>query len=119
MASKKAKAAKKAVDETINDNTLTVDPYYLTQEIFKYIFEKYPDIKVSELELAQAWMFLDVDSNINIIAPEVQTEPIKNTIDRVLFILQGTNNTLVRFLNNIALILQAIEEFKKDHPEAS
>lgn len=95
--------------------TMNCDPLVVFQDIRKLILDKYKNIKISELELALAWYIMDLDITVNSVAPEAQNVDMYNTIDKMLFAVDGARNTIVRILSDIELLNNEIEKHKKEN----
>lgn len=92
---------------------LNCDPLVVFQDMRNLIFEKYPNIKIAELELALAWFLMDLDITVSTIAPESQNVSIYEAVDKMLFVTDGCRNTIVRILNDVQLLNNEIEKAKK------
>lgn len=97
--------------------TMNCDPLVVFQDIRSLILEKYPNIKISELELALAWYIMDLDITVNNIAPEAQNVTMYETISNMITATQGNHNTIVRILSDIELLNTEIEKMKKKQQE--
>ena len=97
--------------------TMNCDPLVVFQDIRSLILEKYPNIKISELELALAWYIMDLDITVNNIAPEAQNVSMYKTITDMITATQGNHNTIVRILSDIELLNTEIEKMKKKQQE--
>lgn len=104
-------AKKKSEEQGVG--TMNCDPLQVFQDMRDLVFEKYPNIKIVEIELALAWYIMDLDMTVCAIAPESQTVDIYNTIDKMLFATDGARNTIFRILSNIELLNNEIEKAKK------
>lgn len=93
--------------------TMNCDPLVVFQDIRNLILEKYPTIKISELELALAWYIMDLDITVNNVAPEAQNADMYKTISDMISATQGNHNTIVRILSDIELLNNEIEKVKK------
>lgn len=93
--------------------TMNCDPLVVFQDMRNLILEKYPNIKISELELALAWFLMDLDITVNTVAPESQNVSIYEVVDKMLFVTDGSRNTIVRILSDIQLLNNEIEKMKK------
>lgn len=92
---------------------MNCDPLVVFQDMRNLILEKYPNIKISELELALAWFLMDLDITVNTVAPESQNVSIYEVVDKMLFVTDGSRNTIVRILSDIQLLNNEIEKMKK------
>lgn len=97
--------------------TMNCDPLVVFQDIRSLVLEKYPNIKISELELALAWYIMDLDITVNNIAPEAQNVSMYKTITDMITATQGNHNTIVRILSDIELLNTEIEKMKKKQQE--
>lgn len=97
--------------------TMNCDPLVVFQDIRNLVLEKYPSIKISELELALAWYIMDLDITVNNIAPEAQNVSMYETISNMITATQGNHNTIVRLLSDIELLNTEIEKMKKKQQE--
>ena len=92
---------------------MNCDPLVVFQDMRNLVLEKYPNIKISELELALAWFLMDLDITVNTVAPESQNVSIYEVVDKMLFVTDGSRNTIVRILSDIQLLNNEIEKMKK------
>lgn len=99
--------------EAVDTPGMNCDPLVVFQDIRKLVLDKYPNIRISELELALAWYIMDLDVTVNTVAPEAQTIDMYATIDKMLFSTDGERNTIVRILSDIELLHNEIEKAKK------
>lgn len=97
--------------------TMNCDPLVVFQDIRSLVLEKYPNIKISELELALAWYIMDLDITVNNIAPEAQNVSMYKTITDMITATQGNHNTIVRILSDVELLNTEIEKMKKKQQE--
>lgn len=97
--------------------SMNCDPLVVFQDIRNLVLEKYPNIKISELELALAWYIMDLDITVNNIAPEAQNVSMYKTITNMITATQGNHNTIVRILSDIELLNTEIEKMKKKQQE--
>ena len=117
-------AKKKSEEQGVG--TMNCDPLQVFQDMRDLVLEKYPNIKIAEIELALAWYIMDLDMTVCAIAPESQTVDMYNTIDKMLltvdmyntidkmlFATDGARNTIFRILSNIELLNNEIEKAKK------
>ena len=93
--------------------TMNCDPLVVFQDIRTLVLEKYPTIKISELELALAWYIMDLDITVNNVAPEAQNVGMYDTIRKMINATQGNHNTIVRILSDIELLNNEIEKMRK------
>lgn len=93
--------------------SMNCDPLVVFQDIRNLVLEKYPNIKISELELALAWFLMDLDITVNTVAPESQNLSIYEAVDKMLFVTDGCRNTIIRVLSDIQLLNNEIEKAKK------
>lgn len=91
-----------------------LNPFVIFKDVYEYMLKTYPTMKVSDVELVMAWLFTEVNTNIRDVAPESETTPTFDSADKLLYISQKQNNTLLRLCNNIVFLDEAIKKAKKE-----
>lgn len=102
----KDNAVEKKDGEVCDQSNLAMKLY---QDLNEIITTKYPNISVDAVEWAVSLVVAEVSVNTSKIAPENETEPIERTIDKLLYISQGANNSFLRLCSKVATILSGLK----------
>ena len=103
--------------EVVEQVKQQAQPFDIFKDMYEYVLKKYNPLTIDNFEIAVAWMLLEMDESAKRIAPDAETVPMIKSIEDLLYISRGNNNTILRIISKSNYLYSKLEEAKKENVE--